>query len=330
MNFDCIIANPPYQSGNRSIYNEFIDLAIKLNPNNIVMIAKNNWITGKTHEYTRNNMIKYGLKYIKNYTGLKDVFSDCSVAVAIFQLVKDFKGDAKYIESNSGKLIISQSITPVFGEDLIVDRLRQSIINKVVQSWDFIQFDRARNARMFSIASNGMYMQSNYTEDIFDYSDEPTDYHNVAVVFLDSSKKIYYKYLNINTLPKGIEQVYKYKVVCGSKVSSHNDVITNIHILYPGEIPTNSFGIIGVVDTEEEAKLLYKYAQTELFRVLTSFAISGDRVTYGIGCCKYIPDIKVLSDLDWSDSVDIIDNQLYAKYCIGGDEIQYIRGILNN
>lgn len=329
MTFDVVVANPPYQSGNRSIYNCFIDKAIELNPNVIVMITKNNWLVGETHRKIRNKMITFGLKYIKNYSNSKDVFKDCSVSVTEFKLLKGYTQDTHYIEVNQNITVSDINTKIEYDKSVVMDTIRQSIIDKVTSSWDFIQYVGARNARIFGTASNGYYMQSTYTEDIFDYSDEPTETKNVAVIFLDASKNIYSRYIGINELPKGTEYVDTYKVVCGSKVSNKGNVITNIRILNPGEIPTNSFGIIGVVNTEEEARHLKKYSETELFRALTSFGISGNVVSYGIGCCNYIPDIKVLNDIDWNDSIDIINNQLYTKYCIDRNEIQYIKNILN-
>lgn len=327
--FDLVIGNPPYQSGNQSIYQDFITTAIEIRAKNIVMITKNNWMVGKTLEDTRNKMIEYGIEKIINYPINKEIFKDVNVAVSIFALTpKDYDGqyNIEYVEIRNGLIIRDDTIKVKIGLNIETDEIAQQVINKVIQSEGFKEYNLAKNARVFSIASNGYFMHSTWTEQLLVYSDKPTSDNDIEVVFMDGKHNPLIKYTDYDKLPKGKESVYKYKVICGSKAFSNNIVTPTLLLLEPGQIMTNSWGIIGIVDSEIEGKSLLKYAKTKFFRYLLRFAVSGDRVTFGPGCTCYIP-MQMLdntSDIDWSTNLDNIDIQLYKKYDLTDEEIRHI------
>lgn len=327
MNIDIVAGNPPYQDGNKSIYNLFIDRAIEICKEQISMVVKNNWLNGETLSSTRNNIIRNGLRYLINFPIEEEIFKGINTPICIFSINKKHKQNrAEYIEIRENRATEHNIITVSENSNIITNKIMLSIINKVTKAENFRQYDLAKNARMFSISSNGRYMHADYTEDCIEYN-EHKDLEkgfNTEVIFLDTSKNTYSKWIKEEQLPRGKEFVNKYKVICGCKALTTKNVITNIHILEPGQVITNSFGIIGITDSLEEARAIEKYVRTKFYRILVKFAISGDKVSYGVGCCTYVPLLKFKdnSEIDWK--ADSVDKQLYKKYNLTDEEINYI------
>ena len=87
---------------------------------------------------------------------------------------------------------------------------------------------------------------------------------------------------------------------------------------------TQTFISIGAFDTREEAKNLQKYLKCKLARALLYvLKVTQDNKK---SVWKYVPlqDFTAHSDIDWSKSVAEIDQQLYRKYDLTADEIEFI------
>lgn len=347
MKFDVYIGNPPYQGGNRSIYPLFISLAPYLGVKHACLIVNNNWIKGDTHRETRKILMENGLQTIVNFGTPGKIFPGVHVAVCIIQFspskrhLGQFKvtsGTEEYTLSTNSDYIIDFPINNRRGKDeSSMLEHEASILKKVTDREYCNSWDLAKNARLWSIASNGFHMYSNYTEDIYNwYSEEELDRLGidnskfVKVAFLNAAKQLYFRYTTIDSLIRGREAVELYKVVCGSKAQTTKNVISNIHILQPGEICTNSFGIIGLAETKEEAEFIFKYANTKFFRYLVSKAISGLKVSFGNGCTKYVPLISERERKDIQDlSIKELDVYFYKKYDFSLADINVIESAVN-
>ncbi len=92
----------------------------------------------------------------------------------------------------------------------------------------------------------------------------------------------------------------------------------------PGTGSTESFGSIGCFETELEAINAMKYIKTRFARVL----LGALKVTQHITPEKWklvpLQDFTPGSDIDWSKSISEIDQQLYAKYGLSQEEIDFI------
>lgn len=67
---------------------------------------------------------------------------------------------------------------------------------------------------------------------------------------------------------------------------------------------------------------------TKFFRIMT--ALRKQDQGAGKDVYAYVPlqDFTMSSDIDWSQSVADIDRQLYSKYYLSDDEIQFIESII--
>ena len=95
-------------------------------------------------------------------------------------------------------------------------------------------------------------------------------------------------------------------------------------VLGPNESATPTFIGIGRFNTEFEANACVKYIKTKLVRALVSILkITQDNTPEK---WSYVPlqDFTENSDIDWSKSVAEIDRQLYRKYNLSPEEIDFI------
>ena len=81
---------------------------------------------------------------------------------------------------------------------------------------------------------------------------------------------------------------------------------------------------IGCFDSESEAKALLKYLKSKFARTLLGILKTTQHNPPEKW--KFIPlqDFTSASDIDWSKSVPEIDRQLYAKYGLSEDEVNFI------
>ena len=87
---------------------------------------------------------------------------------------------------------------------------------------------------------------------------------------------------------------------------------------------TQTFISIGRFSTEYEANSLLKYLKSKFSRcMLGILKVTQDNKK---SVWKYVPmqDFTPNSDIDWNKSVTAIDRQLYAKYALSDEEIDFI------
>ena len=87
---------------------------------------------------------------------------------------------------------------------------------------------------------------------------------------------------------------------------------------------TQTFIGIGKFDTRQEAIYASRYVKTKFARAMLGVL----KITQDCPApkWKYVPlqDFTAHSDIDWSKSVAEIDRQLYRKYDLAADEIEFI------
>ncbi len=120
--------------------------------------------------------------------------------------------------------------------------------------------------------------------------------------------------------------MFKYKVLIPKSNGSGaiGEVLSTPLIGEPLIGYTFSFIGIGAFDTYKEAEHLLKYIKTKFARTaLGILKITQDNLPEK---WKYVPlqDFTNNSDIDWSKSIPEIDKQLYAKYGLSEEEINFI------
>lgn len=161
------------------------------------------------------------------------------------------------------------------------------------------------------------------TNDIGDVKSQNTVFalSNLGVISIDKSR------INNSNL------LDKYKVYISHAMSEHGGepdkdgrykIIAKHGILRPYDICTDSYIILATFTNDYEALNYHKYAITKFYRILMSISLGG--VYLSAKQFSYVPlqDFTSNSDIDWSLSVSEVDKQLYKKYNLTQEEIDYI------
>lgn len=101
-------------------------------------------------------------------------------------------------------------------------------------------------------------------------------------------------------------------------------VLSKHGVLKPGEACSDTYFVIGNFDTEQEALNCSKFMCTKLLRILVLMKASSVIMSPKVFTDVPLQDFTSSSDIDWTQSIQDIDKQLYKKYNLSQEEIDYI------
>ncbi|MBR6897877.1 MAG: Eco57I restriction-modification methylase domain-containing protein [Lachnospiraceae bacterium] len=144
------------------------------------------------------------------------------------------------------------------------------------------------------------------------------------------NKERTYRYIDLKYVEEN-DHIKQYKVFVpfsnGASGTLGNEparIISKPVIGYPNDGITQTFIGVGGYDTLSEAEALLKYIKSKFCRALLGLL----KVTQGnkSETWAYVPnqDYGYNSDIDWSKSIHEIDLQLYKKYDLSPEEIEFI------
>lgn len=154
---------------------------------------------------------------------------------------------------------------------------------------------------------------------------EPTTKKYYKVIGIHKLKREW-RYIDEKYIDKSHENLFKWKVILPVSNGSGalGEVLSTPLIGEPLIGYTRSFIGIGAFDNEIEARSLFKYIKTKFARVMLGILkITQDNTAEK---WKYVPlqDFTSNSDIDWTKSIHEIDEQLYKKYNLSEEEIEFI------
>ena len=329
MTFDIVIGNPPYQNGSTSIYPYFIEAALCLAPR-VCMITKDNWIESEVLKSTREKMILAGISDIVHYPIPSEVFNTVGVSVAIFYIdrvnetnthyrsVRNKKLDQEYTEDLTGYSFIPCS------------KCDYTITKKVKPSSETELCKNMAPTMPFGIETNGKLGHSKLGLYVSTTSKADVN-HTMPILWSDGdASKPYFLYGNELEIEKNKHLIKKYKAICSRVINKNSTVICGVWGLKPGQICTGSFSVIYSSDSLELTVNVIKYLQTKFVRYLVRM-INGQMNRISPYRFSLVPDqdFSSNSDIDWSQTVADIDKQLYKKYNLFQEEIDYIVQTIN-
>ncbi|MBW4802621.1 restriction endonuclease, partial [Loigolactobacillus coryniformis subsp. torquens] len=135
-----------------------------------------------------------------------------------------------------------------------------------------------------------------------------------------------YKYVDSKYIDLSHENLQKFKVLLPKSNGSGalGEVVSTPLIGTPFIGYTRSFLGIGAFESEIEAQAALKYVKSKFARTMLGIL----KVTQDNNPEKWsrvpLQDFTSKSDIDWTKSVHEIDQQLYAKYGLSEQEIEFI------
>lgn len=341
LKFNAVVGNPPYQVTDGSgaagdaampIYNRFVDVAKNINPDYISIIMPSKWmIGGRGLQDFRAAMAKdKRIEKLFDYENDREIFTTTHIdgGICYFLWNKKYSGQVEYTykPTDGGALLQKRELQNSTSSFIVRDFRRQGLIHKVTQSNSFSEIVSAR--KPFGINTDLFNAKEQYPE--YNVSEKEFDGSVLCwgVVGIKGGAKRVKGFIKRSAISKNQAWINKYKLGISKSYSTGAINFPDLLVVGPNVVFSETFLVIGPFDTETEQKNCLKYTETSFFKVLLFFGKGSMQVTQEVFCYVPLQDFTANSDIDWSQSVEEIDQQLYKKYDLSPDEIAFIESMI--
>lgn len=330
--FGAVIGNPPYQENSKDtsdkpIYNYFMDISYNLSDFTcLITPARFLFNAGKTSKEWNSKMLKDKHFKVELYEqNSSKVFDGVDLKGGLVISTRNKKREEEpinvFVPFDELKSILNKVISN--GE---------TYIDQMVYSPESYKFTRklhednpdAQNklskGHMYDITTNIFSKLPN----VF-FEEEPIDKNKYFKFLGLLNGKRTYRWIKKEYISNH-ENLLKYKIFIPKSNGSGaiGEVLSTPLIGEPLIGHTQSFISVGSLDFKNEAAALLKYVKTKFARtMLGTLKITQDNKK---STWANVPmqDFSGKSDIDWSRSIHEIDLQLYRKYNLSNEEIQFI------
>ena len=316
MTFDVIIGNPPYQlddGGNgasaKPIYHLFVEQAKRLHPRYLCMIIPARWYSGgKGLEDFRGDMLNdKRIAKLVDFTDSKECFPGVDIAGGVCYFLWD-AAHSGYCEYTNNLKDKTTTVKKYLNEYSIFIRypVADAIVHKVND-----YSEQKMDACVFSRKPFGL----------------STDYQasGKGPILLRSNKGYFKVSEDEVTINKAL--IPEWKLIISYLTAEHAGmpdkqglfkVLSTNEVLEPQSACTETYLLIGHSKLEKNIRNLHQYLRTKFVRFLLLIASSGQHITRAT--FQFVP----LQDFSrpWTDA------DLYAKYGLTDDEIQFIESMI--
>jgi site-specific DNA-methyltransferase (adenine-specific) len=313
MKFDVIVGNPPYQLSDGGaqksaspIYNNFVEQAIKLNPQYLSMIIPARWYAGgKGLDEFRERMLKdKRLSQIHDYPDTSDCFPGINIrgGVCYFLWDQNHDGDCLVTTHKGGQ------ITSIVARPLLEK-----------QSEAFIRYNEAipvlQKVRKFNEKSFSQFVSSHKAFGL-------RTYVKGAAKEFKNSVKLYQNggigFINKSEVVKNAQWIDEWKVIVPYASPGSDDyphlVLSKPIISEPNSCSTETYLVVGPFASKKICDSVATYMCTKFARFLILLLKPSQHVTqktYALVPTQNFNEI-------WTDQ------KLFEKYSITEDEIEFI------
>ncbi|MFC0124954.1 Eco57I restriction-modification methylase domain-containing protein [Bifidobacterium apri] len=336
MKFDYIIGNPPYQEevegDNKTyakpIYDRFLDASYKLG-NVVEMIHPARFLfnAGSTPKAWNEKMLNdEHLKVLWYEADSKKVFSNTEIkggiavtihnARAKFGRIKQF---IPYPELKTAVDKIQASPSFVGLNTIAVSRTAYRLTEKLHSDYPDVA-KRLSAGHRYDMSTNILELLPEVFHDSI--PDDGKEY--IQIVGRAANTRVI-KYIRREYV-NHVENLDAWKLLMpkASGTGDFGETLADIILAQPGTGSTETFMSMGNFADEAEAVNCLSYVKTRFVRALLGVLKTTQDITPAKW--KYVPlqDFTAASDIDWTQSVAYIDKQLYKKYNLTGEEIDFI------
>lgn len=340
MKFNAVVGNPPYQvmdggagASATPVYNKFVDIAKKMNPNYISMIMPARWYAGgKGLDDFRNEMLNdKRISILHDFFDAKECFQNVEIKGGICYFLWNYNWSSKcYIFSHTanGKVTTSNRFLRDENDDIFIrEKIQVEIKRKVCNLMQIPFSNIVSSMKPYGLRGDFFKNQKKYNLPPIRTTYQKND---ITIWGLDEKQKRVKRFVNSNyPLPKH-KDLTSYKIFIPRNFGTgklEDNIFTTI-IGRPDDACTETFVQISPFENLLAATNCDKYLKTKFVRLLIGIRKqdqAAGRIVY-----QFVPlqDFTEGSDIDWSKSIEDIDKQLYAKYKLCEEEISFIESMI--
>ena len=336
MKFDYVIGNPPYQDetlgDNKGfappVYNKFLDASYEI-AEKVEMIHPARFLfnAGSTPKAWNEKMLSDPHFKVLHYEAdASSIFPNTDIKGGVVVSYRDSCSDfgaigvfTKYAKLNAILRKITETADFISLSNIVVTRTAYRLTDKMHEDHPEA-IGQLSKGHAYDMATN-----------IFDrlpqifFDAKPADGNDYIRILGRTNNERAYKYVRRDYVNK-VKNLDKFKLFIpkANGIGAFGEVISSPITATPGVGSTETFLSIGILDSEYEMDAALKYIKTKFARALLGVLKTTQDITPDKW--KYVPlqDFTAHSDIDWSKSVAEIDQQLYRKYDLTADEIEFI------
>lgn len=336
MKFDFVIGNPPYQDSTKGendtfappVYNKFLDSAYEI-ADKVEMIHPARFLfnAGSTPKAWNKKMLydeNLKIKFYEQDSSKVFANTDIKGGVAITYHDRQNKFEPIELFTHYPKLnSIMKKVKKYKGfktiSDIVITRTAYRLTDKMHEDHPEAESQLSKGHK-YDMSTNIF----SRLPQIF-YDEKPNDKLSYIKILGRENNSRIYKYIRRDYVNK-VCNLEKYKVVLPKSNGSGaiGEVLSTPLIGTPLIGTTESFISIGIFDSKIEAENAMKYIKGKFARAMLGvLKITQDNPP---DRWYYVPlqDFTSASDIDWSQSIANIDKQLYKKYNLSDEEINFI------
>lgn len=336
MTFDVIIGNPPYQLGDGSgastdaanpIYQLFVEQAKKLGSRYLCMIIPSKWMVGGKAVLNkfRESMTKdVKIKHIYDFENSSSCFTGLHIDGGVCYFLRDSQYDAikeggiHYVYNTSEGIIVEskRQLKNDYYKYIIRDERILSVLRKTFSGNSFSQI--VSMTKPFGIRKDLFNNPERYPNSGLTPNKKP-DYLLIhGVKGIKGGAKRLVGYIKKEFVVLGINMIDKYKIFFTTSYSTNATIPPEVILADKECVCTETFLVIGPFSTKKEQLNCNSYIHTNFFRFLLYF---------GKGTMQVNRDVFGLIPLQ-DFSKPWTDEELYKKYGLSEDEIQFIESMI--
>lgn len=329
--FYAVIGNPPYQGeskGNKTYappqYHEFMDEAYAISDRvELITPARFLFDAGSTPKKWNQKMLNDEHLKVEHYEpDASKIFPDTDIKGGVAITYRDATSDFGAI----GVFTMYDTLNAILHkvQKKMDHNLSEIVTNRGVYRFSSLAYKEHPN-EMKRISDSRVLSNAFDRFPEFFYAQKPNDFHEYVSFLGKSSTSRVNRWVRKDYIAD-TNNLDKFKVLVPKANGSgaFGETLSNPTIGERNTAFTETFISIGAFDKRNNAEAVLKYIKSKFARtMLDSLKITQDntRPTW-----RLVPlqDFTMDSDIDWSQSIAEIDQQLYMKYNLDENEIEFI------
>jgi hypothetical protein len=324
MFFDVVIGNPPYQLGDGGggggasatpIYNLFVEAALSLEPRYAVMITPSRWFSGgKGLDDFRDRMLR-DHRFVKlvDFPQLYDVFPGVKIrgGLSYWLWASDHDGGCEVVTKIGNEVVGKPTVRKLDAYDVLIRRNEAVLILDKVAGFrvkgkrEPNLGDQVSPRKPFGLTNQrGKDTKAGMKKPVLVFGNQVTSYMERSVIASNEA---------------WIDR-WKVLLVKAHGTSGRDDVtiLGEPLVAGPGTACTETYLVIGVCDSEDEAQNLGAYMRTRFVRFLVSLRKITQNITRD--SYRFVPLLPM--NRQWSEK------DLYKRYGITAAEVSFIESLI--